>query len=436
MLKASKCNILVDDGIYLTIYNVMSGYVARFTEEARIDVQKALVENSNNRECQNFLLKKGYLVSDDINEDERINRIKYNLIENKDMLFLTILPTEQCNFRCKYCPEITDSIYMGEKTEEVIISFLEKVLSNFKKLVIAWFGGEPLLVADFIQSISARIKELCKKNNVLFSATITTNGYFLNANMFQKMLACNIVNYCITLDGYAYTHDLQRPLKSGMPTWNHIVNNLIDIRDNVSSRLFNIIIRTNVTTTICDDYLDYFEFLKKEFNDDRRFGFMWRKAEDWGNIEEKDKELIGKNSDFIDFMRKVKNYGLRDSLTSRSLKPIDRICTTTTKNALVIYPDGRISKCSRDIHPEVTTIGYLNELLDKADFLLSQSLTSMYGTNCSSCQRYYNCLGLGCPLENDECNLDSQYVRNLLESIQDTDLENGIIKKFEGCDYE
>lgn len=51
-----------------------------------------------------------------------------------------------------------------------------------------WFGGEPLLEMNLIQSVSERLMEICRKNRKIYSAQITTNGYTLTEEIFSKLL--------------------------------------------------------------------------------------------------------------------------------------------------------------------------------------------------------------------------------------------------------
>ena len=87
MLKTSKCNILVDDGIDLTAYNVLSGQVSRFTGQARLDAKEAFGLHFNNSKCNEFLSDKGYLIQEEVDEDQYIETIKKNLFENPNTLF-------------------------------------------------------------------------------------------------------------------------------------------------------------------------------------------------------------------------------------------------------------------------------------------------------------------------------------------------------------
>ena len=73
-------------------------------------------------------------------------------------LHLIILPTEQCNFRCKYCYEDFKVGKMAKFCVEGINKLISQRLPNTSNLTISWFGGEPLLALDIISNISHHIK--------------------------------------------------------------------------------------------------------------------------------------------------------------------------------------------------------------------------------------------------------------------------------------
>jgi len=70
-----------------------------------------------------------------------------------DVLNLTILPTEQCNFRCFYCYESFKLGKMSKETSDSILKLVQKRASTLKILTIGWFGGEPLMAKDIVLSL-------------------------------------------------------------------------------------------------------------------------------------------------------------------------------------------------------------------------------------------------------------------------------------------
>ena len=159
------------------------------------------------------------------------------------MVSLTICPTIGCNFDCPYCFENHKSGKMSPAVHEDIAALAERMLnvSGAKTLSVTWFGGEPLLVPDVIESLSEKLISLAEKKGVKYAAEIITNGYLLdrkNADMLDRV---KVSHYQITLDGIGAVHDATRHLASGGPTVERITGNLrsvkirgrVDIRHNV-----------------------------------------------------------------------------------------------------------------------------------------------------------------------------------------------------------
>ena len=111
----------------------------------------------------------------------------YDKIYDK-MLSLTIMPTELCNFRCRYCYEKFEKGKMQEDIYKGIVKYLQKNLSSYSGLDISWFGGEPLLALDIIEKMSTDIYELCKLLKKPYMAGMTTNGYLLTPEVVERLL--------------------------------------------------------------------------------------------------------------------------------------------------------------------------------------------------------------------------------------------------------
>ena len=95
-----------------------------------------------------------------------------------------------------------------------------------EKLVITWYGGEPLLAIEPIEELTYKFKEICKQFNIEYSASIITNGYLLTESVCDMLLELDITDAQITLDGNAKIHNSRRPLANGGNTYDTIINNL------------------------------------------------------------------------------------------------------------------------------------------------------------------------------------------------------------------
>jgi uncharacterized protein len=104
-------------------------------------------------------------------EKEEAIEVSYQfqqVMEQRNKLELTIVPTNACNLRCPYCYQRPPFGSMSDSSAEHIISFIEKNVTKYKSLVIGWFGGEPLLRKDVILKITAAAKQICRKNGIAF----------------------------------------------------------------------------------------------------------------------------------------------------------------------------------------------------------------------------------------------------------------------------
>ena len=148
-----------------------------------------------------------------------------------------------CNFDCPYCFEDHGRGKMSQEVQDDVVALAKRMIDacGVKKLHVTWFGGEPLLVPDVIDSLSKRLMALVDEPDGTFDAGIITNGYLLTQEIVD-MLANNKVNYAqVTIDGLGATHDATRCLKGGGPTFERITSNLrnnkipfrVNVRHNV-----------------------------------------------------------------------------------------------------------------------------------------------------------------------------------------------------------
>ena len=196
------------------------------------------------------LVEKGILVPQTYDELLAVNELFYECaMDNK--VRLVIIPTEQCNFRCKYCYETYQKEKMTEDDQISLLKFIQRKINCTKKLQISWFGGEPLEAVDVIRRVMTVTNNMTIRNNVQLMSDMTTNAYNLDAKTFDELYNLNVRIYQITLDGLEAQHNNQRVLKNGEGTFRRIVNNLLYIRDNYTKyKLTSISIRVNIEKTL------------------------------------------------------------------------------------------------------------------------------------------------------------------------------------------
>lgn len=205
--------------------------------------------------------------------------------------------------------------------------------------------------------------QLCKSLKKGYSAHITTNGYFLNESNFRKLLSRSVIAYQITIDGTKEVHDKYRHTADGRGTFDTIMKNLIDIKNNCKSHTFHISIRTNFTLESLEVLEDYIKILNDNFGKDKRFSLFIRTASDQGGdntiFEIKDKLLQAQ--DVSSIASKVKKLigstPVNVDQHIHMIAPGGSMCYAATNNHYVIDSSGNIRKCTHFLNDPINCIG-------------------------------------------------------------------------------
>lgn len=280
------------------------------------------------------------------------DQIAYAL--NDDILALSILPTEQCNFRCFYCYESFKLGKMSALLVESILKLIRKRGSDLKVLNIGWFGGEPLMAEDIVIYLSEEFSKLSKEFDFDYSAGITTNGYYLNSKLFNTLLKNGITSYQITLDGDKTAHDKIRTLANKDGTFEKIWGNLLAIKDINGD--FTITLRIHYSPDNLSDIKKFSKLLNESFGDDKRFKIFFR------NIA----KLGGCNDEVLSTFSKEESKKIQNELNelSTNIEPLpieDYVCYASKANSFIIRSNGDISKCTVALDEDVNIVGKLNE---------------------------------------------------------------------------
>lgn len=408
MLKPSQFNFaLYNSSSELLLYNSYIGS----SSFCKIDAEnsdviynllcKREIENDGNNTSAmiELLNKKGFLVNSDLDEDAMCYYSYLKAVNNK-YLHLVINPTDACNFQCIYCYESDSKCSMSEETQNAIISYVKKQIQNYDGLRISWFGGEPLLRMDIIRRLSKEFMNICTSTRRKYLATITTNGYLLNSQIFDELVSFHVIHFQITLDGTEVIHNRQRPLKNGQETFQAIYNNLLEIKNNCKRSFYNISIRTNYTIDMLPYVDDYLNLMEKSFMDNRHFDLLVRPADDWGGdrVKQIKSSLFGRKQDHInDILKKMHNYRINLNLMKSFFDPTNNFCYAAQLNSYSINSRGEISKCTTDlnINPNAK-IGEITNGDWGIDSTKQMAWLYRYEDTCS-CFFKPVCMGIKCP---------------------------------------
>lgn len=180
--------------------------------------------NSINEIPQSFV--KDFLVDEMIDEFDDILEENKILI-NQNLRYVAMV-SGTCNFGCDYCGQNHKNIKLSKENQDLIFEDIKSKLltKKFTELHMGWFGGEPLLALDVIESLSERLIKLCAEENIKYIPNIATNTFLLTKERAKICVKkCRIKSYGITIDGNAEEHDARRCLKGGQGTFEAVYNN-------------------------------------------------------------------------------------------------------------------------------------------------------------------------------------------------------------------
>lgn len=337
---------------------------------------------------QELLAKKEEIV-------ENLNNFRDTL--NK-YLMLTIMPTENCNFRCPYCYEHHMAINMDEKNFKHIQSYIKtQAMKDFKMVQINWFGGEPTLCKDKVISMGEYIQGLQKEYSFDYFATMTTNGYLLDLDSFKKYYKTGVVGYQITLDGW--NHNKTRPHVTGKGTLEAILSNLKNISKLPKESFnFNIILRYNILPDSND--FTWYDYLKKLFGTDDRFSILIRPVSDWGGDGVKELSILDKVSAenaVKKHLKYIEKIGLKHVNGNRN-DVFAKICYANYPYGFVFRACGKIEKCTVCLDHPQNNVGYIDK---EKGVLIKESNNKLWSNTtfpdkCLRCPSVLSCLNMRC----------------------------------------
>lgn len=349
-MKASKYNVLFNyDDLDVGFNGVTQEFI--ILDELMLELYK----NGEKRhdfdelkevypEYYNFLVEKGFLIEEGINQFEQLKELSLKVDNNETSYQLIINPTMNCNFKCWYCYEthIKDS-KMNSETKDKVISFVKKTIQEnpqIKDFYISWFGGEPLLYFDkVIRPILSEIVPYLKSANVNFSCGITTNGLLLNQERLDFCKEHSLNSFQITLDGHRERHDKVRFISEGKGSYDKILQNIFLIAKNN--------LTASVRVNCSPETLFGIPLILKEFNtlletEKKNIHFDFHKV--WQVAQDIEDDLMDYRVQFRESGFRVRG-GIYDTLVQS--------CYADKKNHVTINYNGEVFKCTaRDFKSE------------------------------------------------------------------------------------
>lgn len=374
----------------------------KFADNNEINISEDAITHDE-AEDLNWLLANNFLTTEHVSQ--YIYKEKYRF--NPDTLHLILLPAgEACNLDCIYCYENhDDKSVMTETHANTLLKFIKN--QGKKNLSIEYFGGEPLLNLKFIVSMA----NLLNKNNVLFKASITTNGTLLNKETLTKLYMSNVKSFQITLDGPKDIHNnLRRSKSKNLDSFESVIKAL-KLLANSTFQDISIIVRLNVNHDSIepDSFSKFVEVIESIIpKNDKRFLILTKLIADYASanlVEKPEAEVIYCKSNQISQVKeKFSNYIDKQYISADSallMKKGGLTCYAGNADSFVITPDFLVRKCTVALDDKINIVGSINHT---GELSLNDNIhlwiKDWSNDGCKSCFAQNTCQGNSCPLEN------------------------------------
>lgn len=276
----------------------------------------------------------------------------------------------------------------------VLKSFINRcTLQSVKHLHITMFGGEPLLMKNFLYELFDDIARLSELRNFKYTSGIASNGYLLDKPTCQFLdEKCNTQNFQITIDGCRRTHNQTRRLANGKESFDIILENFKNLLSLQKQRK-HIVLRINLlnnTLSDIEETLALFTSKEREL-----FEIYFRPI--YNTVEFSEENQNKTNLEM--FYRLAKRMGFR--IDFGNYVHFWHCEGDGGFEQLHITPDLSVWKCINDTSYEEAKIGFIN---DKGELKINDRKLDNWMENnpfkdpkCTKCKLLPICLG-GCPL--------------------------------------
>lgn len=343
-----------------------------------------------NEDLYNELCGNGAIVSSGVDEYKKQLRNSQKIRLESGVFHLMINPTLDCNLHCWYCYE---KHVKGSSISTDIMNGILGLISkncigqrNIKKLILSFFGGEPLLEFDSVRKIILHSSECCEKKNIELGVSFTSNGVLIDDEMVsffkENMLD---VTFQITLDGAREEHNKTRFTKGSVGTYDIIIRNIQRLLEGQ----IPVILRINYTAKNFSSILSILNDIKK-----------WK--EEYRRYVQVDLQRIwqdgAKELEIRPTMKLFREGGFEVTSPLLDLDYLHHPCYADCVNQLLINYNGDVYKCTARDFTKESRHGFL---MGNGDVVWVQDPPKERITNilprqiCSTCSIFPLCGG-GC----------------------------------------
>lgn len=355
MLKSSIYNnILHCSNGGFEVYNSMTKARIAIDDQNYLD---SFIANGADDATMRILVDNGFLVDEGLDEISALKYAYNKRFFSTAALGIILMPTLDCNFDCPYCFE-KPSAHMIKNEVSNYFQVVEKYIRNqaphFRQVYLNFFGGEPLLKKNQMDSFARHIQEMSKELSFSVKSTIVTNGSLLDESIMQSLLRvhCNLIQ--ITIDGSKSKHDQTRIFKNGKPSFDLLIEKIKFAAKYVAvNPNLRLLVRINLNNVSIDEVSDTLSLFDQDIR--KYISLLFRPVYETRTYH-------NANSNHYDELNFFNALGHRMGFQiykNRRTYLSCEACNDT--NVIHILPDLSLWKCVNDFSFEEAKMGMLNE---------------------------------------------------------------------------
>lgn len=338
------------DNGYL-LYNTLYNTLVRITDT---EYAKILGEKSMGISLSAKMRENGIIIEKNIDElklYEKWAEQQRNL--DKPYLSINIATTLKCNARCAYCYENgVHRIDFKKLQQKKLVDFIKSNLRKDDKLVLNWFGGEPLMGQDVIDYVTGELA----KEEIPFTSYIITNGSLINKNLVKRKFSkWKVEDVQITLDGMPKTYENRKKyIDQSKGVFYRILKKIATLAEEG----VRVHIRLNIDSENRDEMLELLHILEERFGENKEVtwypAFLTGIGDKWSEEEK------------INFIKKmfsrITNPAKMNAARRLYSMPKVRACMRNDPRSISVDVNGNIYTCEHLVGRSDEAIGTLTSL--------------------------------------------------------------------------
>ena len=309
----------------------------------------------------------------------------------------TILTTTDCNARCFYCYELgRPRVPMSEETALQTANYIISHCHG-EKVLLRWFGGEPLYNKPVITLICNRLKDV----GIDYHSTMVSNGYLFDDSIVTEARDLwHLKKVQITLDGTEQTYNRCKAyIYKDVNAYRRVIGNIHKLQD----AGIHVSIRLNIDMHNAENLSELADELHQEFSDSKGISVylhvLFEEAKGSKAMHDNEKRKFVFDQ-IKDIEARLKDYGLaKPGRLNRQVKT--NRCMADGDCSILIVPNGHIGKCEH--YTEDHFVGHIgNEEWDTQMMDIFKE-TRVEIDACAICFNYPNCIWLKQCEDNPNC---------------------------------